>query len=46
MLSNISFGIMIFALALGAFIVLQAMWKGRRAEQQRVAEEALGHVKA
>ena len=46
MLSNISFGIMIFALALGAFIVLQAMWKGRRAEQKRVAEEALGHVNA
>lgn len=46
MLSNISFGIMIFALALGAFIVLKAMWEGRRAEQQRVAQEALGHVEA
>lgn len=45
-LSNVSFGIMIFALALGAFIVLQAMWKGRRAEQQRIAQEALGHLKA
>lgn len=46
MLSNISFGIMIFALALGAFIVLKAMWEGRRAEQQRVAQEALSHVEA
>jgi len=33
MLKSTSFGIMIFALALGAFIVLRAMWQGRRAEQ-------------
>jgi len=33
LLKNVSFGIMIFALALGAFIVLKAMWQGRRAEQ-------------
>ncbi len=46
MLKTASFAIMIFALALGAFIVLQAMWKGRREEQQRVAQEAIGHVKA
>jgi hypothetical protein len=46
LLKNTSFAIMIFALALGAFIVLRAMWQGRRAEQQRIAEEALGHVKA
>ena len=30
-LKNVSFGIMIFALVLGAFIVLKAMWQGRRA---------------
>ena len=45
-LSNISFGIMIFALALGAFIVLQAMWKGRREEQKRIAQEAFADLKA
>ena len=33
MLSSTSFAIMIFALALGAFIVLKAMWEGRRAER-------------
>lgn len=44
-LKNVSFGIMIFALILGAFIVLKAMWQGRR-EEQRAADEALGHVKA
>jgi hypothetical protein len=43
-LKNVSFGIMIFALALGAFIVLKAMWEGRRAEQLATAE-ALGHSK-
>jgi hypothetical protein len=43
-LKNVSFGIMIFALALGAFIVLKAMWQGRRAEQLATAE-ALGHSK-
>lgn len=33
LMKSVSFGIMIFALALGAFIVLKAMWQGRRAEQ-------------
>jgi len=31
-LSNTSFAIMVFALTLGAVIILGAMWKGRRAE--------------
>src|SRR5512140_1994204 len=44
MLKSTSFAIMIFALALGAFIVLQAMWKGRRAEQLATAE-AVAHSK-
>ena len=38
-LKNTSFAIMALALLLGAFIVLRAMWKGRRAER-----EALGEV--
>jgi hypothetical protein len=37
-LKNVSFGIMIFALLLGAFIVLKAMWQGRRAEQLATQE--------
>jgi uncharacterized protein len=45
MLSNVSFTIMILALLLGAFIVLRAMWQGRRAEQ-RATQEALVRVKA
>jgi uncharacterized protein len=44
-LKNASFGIMIFALVLGAFIVLRAMWQGRRAEQLE-HEETLAHSKA
>ena len=36
LMKNVSFGIMIFALALGAFIVLGAMWHGKRAEQKSV----------
>ncbi|MDA8079903.1 MAG: sulfite exporter TauE/SafE family protein [Nitrospiraceae bacterium] len=45
LLKNTSFAIMIAALAIGAFIVLKAMWQGRRAE--RLASEGeLGHVKA
>ncbi len=44
MLKNVSFGIMIFALAMGAFIVLKAMWQGRR-EQRLAAQETLGHSK-
>ncbi|MBI5640441.1 MAG: sulfite exporter TauE/SafE family protein [Nitrospirae bacterium] len=42
-LKTTSFAIMIFALALGAFIVLRAMWQGRRAERLQQAGEALSH---
>ncbi len=45
LLKNTSFAIMIAALAIGAFIVLKAMWQGRRAERLS-SQEALGHVKA
>ena len=45
MLKSTSFAIMIFALALGAFIVLKAMWQGRRAEQLASAKEILEHGK-
>jgi hypothetical protein len=38
MLSSTSFAIMIFALAVGAFIVLRSMWVGRREERQLAAE--------
>jgi hypothetical protein len=38
MLSSTSFAIMIFALALGAFIVLKAMWQGRQAERLQTAQ--------
>jgi hypothetical protein len=44
MLSSTSFAIMIFALAVGAFIVLRSMWVGRREERQ--AERQLTPVKA
>jgi len=44
LMKGVSFGIMIFALALGAFIVLKAMWQGRR-EQRLAAQEAFEHVK-
>ena len=37
-LKTTSFAIMIFALALGAFIVLRAMWQGRRAEKLATQE--------
>jgi uncharacterized protein len=33
-LRNTSFAIMVFALFMGAFIILRAIWQGRRAEQQ------------
>ncbi len=39
MLNTASFIIMIVALSLGAFIVLKAMWQGRRAEQRAAAKE-------
>ncbi|MBI4842941.1 MAG: sulfite exporter TauE/SafE family protein [Nitrospirae bacterium] len=45
LLKNVSFGIMIFALALGAFIVLKAMWQGHRAERLQHAAEVLEHGK-
>jgi hypothetical protein len=44
-LKTTSFAIMIFALALGAFIVLRAMWQGRKAEKL-AAQESLAHSKA
>src|SRR5512135_2234205 len=44
-LKNTSFAIMILALLLGAFIVLKAMWQGRRAERAVAAEEVLEHGK-
>ncbi|MDO9288436.1 MAG: sulfite exporter TauE/SafE family protein [Thermodesulfovibrionales bacterium] len=40
-LKSTSFAIMIFALALGAFIVLRAMWQGRKAERELTTKEAL-----
>lgn len=39
-LSKTSFAIMAFALLLGAFIILQAMYKGRRAERELLAKQA------
>lgn len=44
MLKSTSFAIMIFALALGAFIVLRAMWQGRR-EEKLAQQEALAQSK-
>jgi hypothetical protein len=43
LLKTTSFAIMIFALLLGAFIVLRAMWQGRRAERLQHAAGALEH---
>ncbi|MEW6163137.1 MAG: sulfite exporter TauE/SafE family protein [Nitrospirota bacterium] len=45
LLKTTSFGIMIFALLLGAFIILRAMWRGLRAEklQQHAVERVLEH---
>jgi uncharacterized membrane protein YfcA len=45
LLKNTSFIIMALALGVGAFIILHAIWQGRRAEQ-RSAQEALARVKA
>ncbi|MGE5172554.1 MAG: sulfite exporter TauE/SafE family protein [Betaproteobacteria bacterium] len=45
LLKTTSFAIMIFALLLGAFIVLRAMWQGRQAEKLRLAAGALEHGK-
>ena len=38
---NSSFAIMAFALLLGAFIILRAMWQGRRAEREAARQVAL-----
>ena len=40
-LKGTSFAVMAFALLTGAFIVLSAMWKGRRAERELAAAEVL-----
>jgi hypothetical protein len=45
-LKSTSFAIMIFALALGAFIVLKAMWQGRKAEREAAGVQVLEHGKA
>jgi uncharacterized membrane protein YfcA len=44
-LKTSSFAIMIVALMIGAFIVLKAIWVGRREERLRLAEGALEHGK-
>ncbi len=45
-LKSTSFGIMAFALLVGAFIVLRAMWQGRRAVREAaVPKTELEHVK-
>jgi len=46
MLSSTSFAIMMFALGLGAFIVLKAMWQGKREERLRESAGALATDKA
>ncbi len=43
-LKSSSFAIMAFALLIGAFIVLRAMWQGRRAEREMIRQEALEEV--
>ncbi|HTF99803.1 MAG TPA: sulfite exporter TauE/SafE family protein [Nitrospirota bacterium] len=45
LLKTSSFAIMIFALLLGAFIVLRAMWQGRQAEKLALASGVLEHGK-
>jgi uncharacterized protein len=40
-LKNTSFAIMAFALLMGAFIILNAMFKGRRAERELSAQQAV-----
>jgi len=44
-LKTTSFGIMIFALLLGAVIILVSMWKGMRSERKTVTKGALEHGK-
>jgi hypothetical protein len=41
LLKTTSFAIMIFALLLGAFIVLRAMWQGRQAERLALTEPSV-----
>ena len=40
-LKNVSFAVMVLALLLGAFIVLRAMWIGKRAEKERLLGESM-----
>lgn len=43
LLGNVSFGIMVLALSLGAFVILRALWQGHRAHlAQHVALEEVG----
>jgi hypothetical protein len=44
-LKTTSFAIMIAALLLGAFIVLKAMWQGRKAEQLQHVQDVFEHGK-
>lgn len=39
-LSGLSFAVMVFALLMGALVILRAMWRGRRAEREMVGEAA------
>jgi uncharacterized membrane protein YfcA len=43
-LTNTSFAIMAFALFVGAFIILRAMFKGRRAERELAEQAALKNI--
>ena len=44
-LKSTSFAIMAFALLLGAFIILKAMFKGRREERELARQAALEHTR-
>jgi hypothetical protein len=43
-LKSTSFAIMAFALLLGAFIILRAMWQGRREERALAKQEAMERI--
>ncbi len=43
-LKNSSFAIMVFALLLGAFIILRGMWQGRRAERELAQQKSLERI--
>jgi hypothetical protein len=45
-LKAVSFGIMAFALIIGVFIILRAMWQGRRAEREIIYSEIIKQGKA